>query len=44
MEVALNKQCCFWPNNYEQATTKVSSFGMNFAATRFMPKTFEKMS
>jgi hypothetical protein len=33
---------CFWPKNYERATTKFSSFGMSFAATRFMPKTFEK--
>jgi hypothetical protein len=29
--------------NYEQATTNFSSFEMNFAASRFMPKTFEKM-
>jgi hypothetical protein len=32
----------FGQKNYEQATTKFNSFGMNFAASRFMPKTFEK--
>jgi hypothetical protein len=32
----------FIQKNYEQATTKLSSFGIIFAATRFMPKTFEK--
>jgi hypothetical protein len=32
----------FWPKNYEQATTKFSSFGMNFDATRFIPETFRK--
>jgi hypothetical protein len=30
------------PKNYEQETTKFSSFGMNFDATRFIPKAFEK--
>jgi hypothetical protein len=32
----------FLAKNYEQATTKFASFRMNFAATRFMPRTFEK--
>jgi hypothetical protein len=37
-EVGAWLQCCFWPISHERATTKFSSFGMNFAATRFMPK------
>ena len=44
MEAGASLQYCFWPKSYEQAMKCEQVHYRDAKATRFIPKTFEKIS